>query len=82
MGDVGHGLLTRRREGVPLLHERRVVVTKFSPAVEDAIRGIRANAGPRRTMVLDRRLEWGGALVKQAGVVWVVTAEGRIVRSS
>ena len=52
----------------------------FSPEVESAIRAIRANMGPRKTQVFDRRLEWGGAIVKQNGETWIVTETGAIHR--
>ena len=53
---------------------------KYPAPVAEAIRGIRANALPGRTMVYDRRAEWGGVEVKQNGATYLVTADGRILR--
>ena len=53
---------------------------QFNPAVQDAIRGIRANFLPGRVMVFDRTREWGGALVKAGGEVWTVGHNGNIRR--
>lgn len=50
----------------------------YPEPVADAIRGIRANAGLRKTKVYDRRREWGGALVKQMGKTYVVSSTGAI----
>lgn len=53
---------------------------QFTPAVAEAIRGIRANFLPRQVMVFDRTREWGGALVKAGGEVWTVSKDGSIYR--
>ncbi len=53
---------------------------RFNPAVEEAIRGIRANFLPRQVKVFDRTREWGGALVKGGGEVWMVGSDGEIHR--
>lgn len=50
----------------------------FTAAQEDAIRGIRAAFPPRRVMVFSMRPVSDHALVKAAGVEWVVSRDGAI----
>lgn len=52
----------------------------FTPAMEDAIRGIRANWPPRKVMVFDRMREYGVALVKAGGGTYVVHPTGGITK--
>lgn len=50
----------------------------FTPAQQEAIRGIRAAFPPRKVMVRNRMREGGYALVQAGGSTWIVTKTGGI----